>query len=704
MSYHLRKRHLGNVFARILLTLACAAMAPGLPNAQRAPASAPDARLDWWREARFGLFIHWGLYAVPAGEWGGRTDHGEWIRHTAKIPLDQYDQLRARFNPTKFDPDAWVQLAKQAGMKYIVVTTKHHDGFAMFDSNETGFDVMSTPFHRDVMKALAEAAAKEGIRICWYYSIMDWHHPDYLPRRDWEAATRPEAGADFERYVRYMKAQLRELLTNYGPVGVLWFDGQWEGTWTNERGRDLAAYVRSLQPSIIINNRVGRAGGDFGLDREQGLVGDFGTPEQQIPATGVPGLDWETCLTMNRNWGYNRADKDFKSTRELVQGLADIASKGGNLLLNVGPTAEGEFPAESVERLQQIGAWMKVNGEAIHGTSASPFPALAWGRATTRPCPGGSTRLYLHVFDWPSDGVLEVPGILNDAIGAHMLADPSKAGLEVVRKEDALHVRLPGKAADPIDSVVVLDIAGRPDVTIPPTITAEAPIFVDQLEVRVASDRDNVVLRYTTDGREPDAQSPVVPAPLRVTATTTVKVRAFRGARAVSGTSQATYTQVVPQPASRAGAMVPGLLYDLAEGDFRVLPDFAPASIVKSGAVAGIDLAPRRRETQWAIRFRGWIRVPETGVYRFYLRSDDGSRLWIGERLAVDNDGLHSSHEESGVVALASGLHPISVAMFEQSGGFELEVGWSGPGIARQRLPSSVLFRPESARMREDVR
>ena len=342
-------------------------------------AAASDARLDWWREARFGLFIHWGLYAVPAGEWNGRTDYGEWIRSSAKIPIDVYDQFRARFNPTKFNPDEWVRLAKQAGMKYIVITSKHHDGFGLFDSAQTDWDVMATPYGRDILKQLAAACQRGGIRLCFYYSIMDWHHPDYLPRRDWEAATRSAAGADFERYVQYMKAQLKELLTGYGPIGILWFDGQWEGTWTNERGRDLYDYVRSLQPSIIINNRVGRAGGSFGLDASQGQLGDYGTPEQEIPATGVPGLDWETCMTMNRNWGYNRADKDFKPPTELIRNLVDIASKGGNFLLNVGPTADGEFPPESVDRLKAIGAWMAVAGQSIYGTAGQPVPVADLG-------------------------------------------------------------------------------------------------------------------------------------------------------------------------------------------------------------------------------------------------------------------------------------------------------------------------------------
>jgi alpha-L-fucosidase len=451
----------------------------------QAGATSSDTRMAWWREARFGLFIHWGLYAVPAGEWNGRTDYGEWIRNNGKIPLDVYDGFRARFNPRSFDPAAWARLARRAGMKYVVITTKHHDGFSLFDSRESAFTVMNTPFKRDVMREVADAFRREGLRVGWYHSIMDWHHPDYLPRRDWEA-DRPAAGANFERYVRFMKGQLRELLTNYGKIDVLWFDGQWEATWNRDRGRDLYAYVRALQPGIVINNRV--SSGDFNADGSRSRVGDFGTPEQEIPATGVPGLDWEACMTMNGNWGFNRADRNFKSVKELVRDLVDIASKGGNFLLNVGPDAEGRFPAESVERLGAIGAWMDVNHTSIHGTSASPFPALPWGRATRRALPDGSTRLYLHVFDWPTNGRLVLEGLLNRPRSVYLLGDGR--GLEFVSTSAAgsrIEVRVPAKMPDPIDTVVVLDVEGAPDVARPPGIAADAPVSAGDTRVRLSS-------------------------------------------------------------------------------------------------------------------------------------------------------------------------------------------------------------------------
>ncbi|NLH16487.1 MAG: alpha-L-fucosidase, partial [Phycisphaerae bacterium] len=270
-----------------------------------------DARMQWWRDARFGMFIHWGLYAVPAGEWKGRTDHAEWIRETAQIPIDEYDKFVGQFNPVNYNPDEWVRLAKEAGMKYIVITSKHHDGFCLWDSKQTDYDIMSTPYKQDILRKLATACSQQGIRLCFYHSIMDWHHPDYLPRRGWEAKTRTAEGAEFPRYIAYMKNQLAELVHNFGPH-VLWFDGEWENTWTHEMGRDLYDYVRGLEPDIIINNRVdkGRQGMQ-GMTGKGDFRGDFGTPEQEIPNRGIPGVDWESCMTMNDHWGWNKNDKNW---------------------------------------------------------------------------------------------------------------------------------------------------------------------------------------------------------------------------------------------------------------------------------------------------------------------------------------------------------------------------------------------------------
>lgn len=431
----------------LVLGTAVHAAGPALPGDR-------DQRMEWWRDARFGLFIHWGLYSVPAGEWKEGRNHAEWIRTTAQIPLQTYDQFVEEFNPTKFDADAWAQMAKNAGMKYVVITSKHHDGFCLWPSEYTDFDIESTPFKRDIMGELKQACDKHGLVFCMYHSIMDWKHPDYLPRRKWEK-DRPTNGADYGRYVIYMKAQLKELVERYDP-GVLWFDGEWENTWTHELGMELDDYVRSLKPNIIINNRVdkGRQGMQ-GLTKAGNYRGDFGTPEQEIPATGLPGMDWESCMTMNRHWGYNRFDKDYKSSTDLVRKLIDIASKGGNFLLNVGPTATGEFPPESVERLAEIGEWMDENGEAIYGTSASPCEAPAWGRITRK-----GDQLYLLVFDWPKDGKLLVP-LETVATACHLLESPERT-FEVSMEGDGVSVALTGEPTNSHATVIVLSIDGEP--------------------------------------------------------------------------------------------------------------------------------------------------------------------------------------------------------------------------------------------------
>jgi alpha-L-fucosidase len=408
-----------------------------------------DQRMSWWRQARFGLFIHWGLYAIPAGEWEGETNHAEWILTTAQIPVREYEQFTKQFNPVHFNAKEWVQTAKKAGMKYIVITSKHHDGFCLFDSSLTDYDVIdATPFKRDILKELSDECHNQGIRLCFYHSIMDWHHPDYLPRRKWES--RSAQDADFDRYVRYMKGQVKELLTHYGDIGVMWFDGEWEDTWNRERGIDLYNYVRSLKPDVIINNRVGKGRqGMAGTYDPESAAGDFGTPEQEIPDTGL-GYDWETCMTMNDHWGYNKHDDNWKSEKDLIQKLVDIVSKGGNFLLNVGPTAEGLFPEPCVQRLDTIGKWMEVNAESIYGTTASLFSDLKWGRSTTK-----SNAIYLHVFEWPENQILDVPGLKKKADSVYLLADPDTP-LNIEYSDTGARIQIPGKAPDPYVSVIAL--------------------------------------------------------------------------------------------------------------------------------------------------------------------------------------------------------------------------------------------------------
>ena len=436
---HIASRPFCPAIAGVILAVAFVCLAP-----QPAPGAIPGetkeqkgSRMQWWRDGKFGLFVHWGLYAVPAGEWKGTKvpGIGEWIMHHGRIPKEEYSKLQEEFNPVKYDPEEWVRIAKQAGMKYIVITSKHHDGFCLFDSKLTDYDVTGTPYGKDLLKPLADACHKEGIEICWYHSIMDWHHPE----------------AHNKKYFQHMRGQLEELLTNYGDIGVLWFDGEWIGEWTEQQGVELEKSLRQLQPKLIVNNRVGK---------RKRSPGDFGTPEQEIPTTGTTGWDWETCMTMNDTWGFRKDDQNWKPTEDLIHKLVDIVSKGGNFLLNVGPTAKGEIPQPSIQRLSEIGRWMDVNNQSIYGTTASPFERLPWGRCTKKP-----GVLYLHVFDWPADGKLRVPGLQNDVTKAYLLADSARAMLKTTSAEKEVVVSVPAKAPDAIDTVVVLEIDGQPSVT-----------------------------------------------------------------------------------------------------------------------------------------------------------------------------------------------------------------------------------------------
>jgi len=420
-----------------------------------------DRRMRWWREARFGMFIHWGVYAVPAGEYNGkRSDKtGEWIMEWANIPRTEYEKFATQFNPVKFDAKEWVRIAKNAGMKYIVITSKHHDGFAIYNSRISAYDIVdATPYRRDPIKDLAAEAKRQGLKLCFYYSILDWHYPAaYVdaPGKDPTAgnSTTKLKPQGKDEYLKYMKEQLRELITNYDP-GVLWFDGEWQDWWTEADGKELYLYVRSLKPDIIINNRVGRGRqGMQGMNKtDQEYAGDFGTPEQEIPANGLPGVDWESCMTMNTTWGFKSYDDKWKSSGEIIRNLIDIASKGGNYLLNVGPTAEGLIPAPSVERLATVGKWMRVNGESIYGTTASPFAhQLEFGRATSK-----SWRVYLHVFDWPTNGRIQLPAWNKVITKAYFLSTP-KESLKFESTVNGVTLQLPLQAIDPLATVVVLE-------------------------------------------------------------------------------------------------------------------------------------------------------------------------------------------------------------------------------------------------------
>ncbi len=451
--------------SRFIITVALSAFLLVTVTSAAETKAQHDARMAWWREAKFGMFIHWGVYSVPAGFYHGESVNttyylghpvpcaGEWIMCVGKIPKAEYQSYAKEFNPVKFDADAWVKLAKAAGQKYIIITAKHHDGFAMFDTQASPWGIThATPLKRDPLAELAAACKKEGIQLGFYYSqAQDWNNGGSAMTGKWD----PAQQHDMDDYIdKVAVPQVKELLTHYGQFpAVIWWDTPVD--MNPARAQKLHDAVEQLRPGIIMNNRLGG-----------GFNGDTETPEQFIPPTGFPGRDWETCMTMNDTWGFRSDDQNFKSTASLIHNLCDIASKGGNYLLNVGPTSEGLIPVSEVERLQDVGAWMKVNGEAIYGSTASPFETLPWGRCTKKIAANGkTTTLYLHVFDWPANGRLTVPGLVNTVQSARLLATGAK--LKFSRAGENVEVEVPATAPDEISSTVVLKIKGAPEVVTP---------------------------------------------------------------------------------------------------------------------------------------------------------------------------------------------------------------------------------------------
>jgi alpha-L-fucosidase len=386
-------------------------------------------RTKWFLDARFGMFIHWGLYAIPA--------RGEWVRSVEKISNEEYQTFFDEFDPVDFNAAEWARAARAAGMKYAVLTAKHHDGFCLFDSALTDYKATNTKAGRDLVREFLEAFRAEGLKVGLYYSLLDWHHEDYPaygdsyhPMRENEAFKGREH--HFERYVEYLHGQVRELCTNYGKIDIMWFDfsyGEYQGEkW---KATELVNMVRSLQPGIILDNRLEASGeysGSIKTSNPSVYSGDFASPEQIIPSCGVTNdagesIPWEACITMNNNWGYCSSDKLFKSSRQIVRKLVECVSKNGNLLLNVGPDARGVIPEESVEILRQIGKWMRKNGGSIYGCGTTQFPKPEWGYYT-----GNGRYLYAHVLEG-SIGALALAGMNGKLRKARLLGDGSEIQL-----------------------------------------------------------------------------------------------------------------------------------------------------------------------------------------------------------------------------------------------------------------------------------
>jgi alpha-L-fucosidase len=425
--------------------------------------AARTGRTGWFLKDRFGMFIHWGLYAIPA--------RGEWVRSVERISNEEYQKYFDEFNPDSFAPGFWVKTARQAGMRYAVLTAKHHDGFCLFDSRLTDYKSTNTPCGRDLVGEYVQAFRAENLKVGLYYSLLDWHHPDYPayadrhhPMRGNEAyKDRPQ---DFSRYIEYLHGQVRELLTNYGRIDIIWFDFSYDGmsgeTW---KAAELVGMARLLQPAILIDNRLGGSGEsyrNFGCGDAPAYAGDFACPEQIIPPEGLVdqagrSVPWEACLTLNRNWGYAAADKDFKSPQQVVRALVECVSKDGNMLLNVGPDARGLIPAECVQILGEAGRWMRRNGLSIYACGRSDLPKPEWGRYTQK-----GKALYAHIYE-RGIGPVALRGLAGKIKKARLLADGSEIKLE----RPWMTAEYPGDAfidfpsarlPDELDTVVELEL------------------------------------------------------------------------------------------------------------------------------------------------------------------------------------------------------------------------------------------------------
>src|SRR5271157_1993222 len=441
------------IAACLAAPLACAQQP--LPKILPAPKS-QDEKMKWFRDAKFGLFIHWGLYCIPAGEWKGQpiAGIGELIMNRAKIPVKEYEQLATQFNPVKFNADEWAQMAQDAGMKYIVITSKHHDGFAMYHSEVSKYNIYdATPFHRDPLKELAAACARHHIKFGFYYSqAQDWHEPNGAGNT-WDFG--PDPQKDFDQYLRSKaEPQVKELLTNYGPICLIWFDTP--RMMDGDRSQRFIDIVHGMQPATLIDGRLG-AKGDY-----------VSMGDNRIPDKVVEG-DWEVPATLNHTWGFKKDDTDWKTPEDIAFKLVDIASKGGNYLLNVGPTSEGIIPQASQDNLRAVGRWLKVNGEAVYGAGPSPFgdemgapdatrldksgkpvfvQATNW-RCTTKP-----GKIYITIFKWPGES-FELSKVKGKVTKAYLLADHKS--LKLAQSGDAVKVTLPAAAPAPIASVLVLE-------------------------------------------------------------------------------------------------------------------------------------------------------------------------------------------------------------------------------------------------------
>lgn len=466
-----------------------------------------EQRLEWWKDAKFGMFIHWGAYSVPAGWYRNEMypNASEWLMDFANISPAEYEQYPKQFNPVEYNPEKWVQIAKQAGMKYIVITSKHHDGFCIWDSKVTNYDIVDfSPYKKDLLKPLYDACLREGIKIGFYHSIMDWHHPDAV-------------GETFPKYRdEYMIPQLEELLHEFPELAIMWFDGEWIDEWTEEQGKELYNHLRNISPDLIINNRIGKGRqGMQGMNKDLNAVGDFGTPEQEILETSST-LPWESCMTMNDSWGFKKGDENWKSAETLIFNIIDIASKGGNYLLNVGPDSKGNIPDASIERLTKVGNWMDKNGEGIYNTrQIKNYVEDEKIRFTKSK---DSQYIYVYILEQPNKNIASF-SYVSPKENSDIILLGSKTKLQYSVIDKITSVILPDELKEE-DFPICLKINGiennvseKPKIVVNDGSIKESYLFQDEIKIELVSENNSDIF-FTLDGTTPNTSSKKYSSPI----------------------------------------------------------------------------------------------------------------------------------------------------------------------------------------------
>lgn len=662
---------------------------------------------EWFSDAKLGIFIHWGVYSVPSytrkggyAEWYYRgymnrdSTSAVWQFHKRVYGEKfTYQDFAPLFRAELFNPDEWADIFAQSGARYVVLTSKHHDGFCLWPSSlRPGWNSVDAGPHRDLLGDLTTSVRKRGLKMGLYYSLCEWTNP----LNTWDF---PRKENDIRRYVdEYMIPQFKDVVTRYKP-SVIFSDGEWSYPARTFRSEEIVAWLYNLpalKNEIVVNDRWGsdtrfKHGNYFATEYTKGMS------ETEHP--------WEECRGLGSSFGYNRNEalEDYIKPKELLHMFIRLVSNGGNLLLNIGPAADGTIPVIMQERLLQLGRWLKINGDAIYATRAwNKRESEGENIRYTRSKDGKYVNAISFTWPWKRLILKKVKPAPGSAIHLLGVGEPlawtfnDRSGL-VIEVPDSLRDRF----SEAEEFAYAFRIEGGPSDLAPlPDVNAEGVrfgaerLFVDRIDVQLSSVIPGMQFRYTTDGSEPDFESPLYSGPIRIERTTTIRAFAYKQGMVRSETREVRLTQTELRRAEQLTDMASGLNCHYYEESLTRLPDYTKLQPKKTGTVAKPDLSLRQREEFFAFLFDGYLSVPKTGVYTFFLRSDDGSRLLIGGRVLIDNDGLHSAEEEKeGSIALEAGLHAITIEQFQREGDKSLLLSIGGPDLTKQEIPATMYVR-----------